>query len=167
MNAEAGGLPELKGDSDRRRKCLDMVEGHPGSHELKGSEHILLVDDEGAIAHLEKQMLTGLGYRVTERTSSLEALKVFEADPRRFDLVVTDMSMPNLTGILLASRILAVDSAPPVIVCTGFSEDLDYYADRSANIRGVLLKPVLKAELAAMVREVLDDNQTVQCAGPP
>jgi len=130
----------------------NIVENSPS-----GSERILLVDDEAAIAKLEKQMLERLGYRVTFRVSSLEALEAFKASPEAYDLVITDMSMPNMTGDRLASELIAIRPDIPIIICTGFSDRINPDQANAMGIKGFLMKPVVKAELAAFVRKVLDD----------
>jgi len=121
-----------------------------------GSERILLVDDEEAVARMEKQMLERLGYRITTCTSSLDALKTFEADPTAFDLVITDMSMPGMTGDRMARQMMALKPGLPVILCTGFSEQISPQMAASIGINGFLMKPVLLSELAGTVRRLLD-----------
>jgi PAS domain S-box-containing protein len=122
----------------------------------KGTEHILLVDDEPSIVHLEKQMLERLGYCITSFTGSKDALAAFETDPTQFDLVITDMHMPKLTGVQLAKKMIAVRPAIPVILCTGFSESIDKEKTESLGIKGLLMKPVGMMDLAHKVREVID-----------
>ncbi|MBN1615492.1 MAG: PAS domain S-box protein [Deltaproteobacteria bacterium] len=129
-----------------------IVESSPS-----GSERVLLVDDEAAIARLETQMLERLGYQVTFRVSSIEALEAFKASPESYDLVITDMSMPNMTGDRLARELIAVRPDIPVIICTGFSDRMNPDQARAMGIKGFLMKPVVKTELAALVRKVLDD----------
>jgi PAS domain S-box-containing protein len=127
-----------------------------------GTERILLVDDDGAVINLEKQMLERLGYQVTFRTSSLDAIEAFRADPDAFDLVITDMTMPNMTGDQLSRELLAIRTDLPVIICTGFSERLDQEKALSIGIRGFLMKPVVISEMAKIVRKVLDDSSAQQ-----
>jgi CheY-like chemotaxis protein len=122
-----------------------------------GSEGILLVDDEEPIVQLEKQLLQRLGYHVEERTSSIEALEDFRANPNAFDLVITDMNMPNLTGDKLATKLKSIKPGIPVIICTGFSVKIDEKKAKALGINGCLMKPVIKSELAQMVRKVLDE----------
>ena len=122
----------------------------------RGTERILLVDDEEAIAGLERKMLERLGYRVRSRTSSLEALEAFKANPDAYDLVITDMTMPNMTGDRLAQALRAIRPDLPVVICTGFSERIDRERAAAMGIRGFLMKPVVSADLARTVREVLD-----------
>lgn len=125
----------------------------------KGTERILLVDDEAPIANLEKQMLERLGYAVLKRTSSLEALETFRNNSDNFDLIITDMSMPQMTGDKLALEILKIRSNIPIIICTGFSEFVSKEQALSMGIKGFLMKPVVKADIANEVRRVLDEVQ--------
>jgi signal transduction histidine kinase/ABC-type amino acid transport substrate-binding protein/ActR/RegA family two-component response regulator len=123
---------------------------------LKGREHVLFVDDEAALVDLGQTMLTRLGYQVTPRTSSLEALEAFRADPQRFDLVITDMTMPNMTGDSLAEAVRAIRPDIPVIVCTGYSERMTEEKARAMGIAGFLYKPLLLEQLSRTVREALE-----------
>jgi PAS domain S-box-containing protein len=122
----------------------------------KGTEHILLVDDERAIVHLEKQMLERLGYRVTSFAGSVDVLTAFRSEPSCFDLIITDMNMPNLNGMQLAEKLTAIRSDIPVIICTGFSERINKENAAAKGIKGLLMKPVVMKDLAHKVREVLD-----------
>lgn len=123
-----------------------------------GSEHILLVDDEKQVAHVEKQMLNRLGYRVTMHTSSLEALECFRENPGAFDLLLTDGTMPGLTGDRLAQEVLAIRPDIPILLCTGFSETIDRQKAKHLGIKGFLMKPVVKSDMARMVRQILDNK---------
>ena len=105
---------------------------------------------------LGKQMLESLGYDVTTRTSSIEALELFKARPDRFDLVMTDMTMPNLPGSELALKIAEIRPDIPVILCTGFSHKITEERAKEMGIKAFLLKPILKGMLAETVRKVLD-----------
>nr|WP_320192744.1 transporter substrate-binding domain-containing protein [uncultured Desulfobacter sp.] len=120
-------------------------------------ERILLVDDEESVANLEKQILERLGYQVNHRINSVEAFEAFAADASRFDLVVTDMSMPNMTGDQLAKEMLAIRPDIPIIICTGFSERVNKEQAKSLGVKGFLMKPVVKSNMAQMVRSVLDE----------
>jgi PAS domain S-box-containing protein len=124
-----------------------------------GNERVLLVDDETSIVELEKQILERFGYRVTSRVNSLEALKAFKAKSSSFDLVVTDMNMPYLTGAQLAEELLTVKPDIPIILCTGFSERIDEEKAEALGIKGYLMKPIVVSEFARKVRNVLDDNK--------
>ena len=122
-----------------------------------GTERILLVDDEEPIARLEKQMLQRLGYKVTFRLSSIEALEAFKSNPQSFDLVISDMSMPIMSGDQLALELISIKRDIPVIICTGFSERINQKKAETYGIRGFLMKPVVRSELAKTVRRVLDE----------
>lgn len=135
---------------EKRINGPDSV-GLPG-----GKETILLVDDEVPVVRLVKQILERLGYKVHERTSSIEALQAFKAHPERFDLVITDMTMPNMDGAEFSKAVLAQRPDIPIILCTGFSETINDSIARQIGIRSILLKPVVKAELAGAVRSILD-----------
>ncbi len=121
-----------------------------------GDETILLVDDEAAVISIEKQMLERLGYHVIAQTSSLDALQAFGDSPDRFDLVITDMAMPNMTGDRLAQELFAIRPDIPVIICTGFSEKINKPKAKAAGINGFLMKPVIMSKMAEVVRRVLD-----------
>lgn len=121
----------------------------------RGSEHILLVDDEKPIVEIQQTMLERLGYTVTPRTSSVEALAAVRANPQKFDLLLTDMTMPNMTGEKLAAAIKEIRPDIAVILCTGFSEKIDLL-ENQPHIDGVLMKPTGRAEMAKTVRAVLD-----------
>jgi PAS domain S-box-containing protein len=121
-----------------------------------GSERILFVDDEAALVELGSVMLTTLGYRVTSRTSSIEALEAFRVRPHGFDLVITDMTMPNMRGDHLAMELLKIRPDIPIILCTGFSEMISEEKAKSFGIRQFIMKPISTNDLAKAVREALD-----------
>lgn len=121
-----------------------------------GTEHLLLVDDEEAIVNYEKQALESLGYRVVAKTSSIEALELFKAQKDRFDLVITDMTMPQMTGENLAKELMKIKPDIPVILCTGFSTKIDEKKAMAMGIRAFVLKPILKQKIARIIRAVLD-----------
>ena len=123
---------------------------------IGGSERILFVDDEKTLTDLGRQMLERLGYSVECRTSSIEALELFKSRPEHFDLVITDMTMPNLTGDRLTQEIMAIRADIPVILCTGFSEQISEESAKGLGIREFILKPLVMDRLAATVRAVLD-----------
>ncbi|MFH1982077.1 MAG: transporter substrate-binding domain-containing protein [Pseudomonadota bacterium] len=122
-----------------------------------GTERILIVDDEKAIVQLQTKALERLGYRVTSRSSSVEALEAFRSNSGAYDLVISDMTMPGMTGDDLAKALIQIRPDIPVIICTGFSERINKNRIQAAGIKGVLMKPVIKSDLAALVRKVLDD----------
>ena len=122
----------------------------------RGTEHILLVDDEIALTHMGSQMLARLGYQVTVRNSSVEALALFQTAPERFDLVLSDITMPQMSGDSLAQEIMRIRPGTPVILCTGYSNQISHEQAKAKGIHGVLSKPIVKHELAASIRNVLD-----------
>jgi len=125
-----------------------------------GNERILLVDDEDPIVRMEHQMLERLGYKVTSRGGSFEALEAFRSDPDNFDLVITDMSMPNMTGLKLAEELMQIRSDISVILCTGFSEGMSEEKVKSLGIKGLLMKPVALKDFSNMIRKVLDNKKS-------
>ncbi len=125
-----------------------------------GCERILLVDDEEPIAYMVKIMLERLGYQVTVRTSSQDALDAFKANPLKFDIVISDRGMPNMTGEQLARELISIRPGIPIILCTGFSDENDEHHAKSIGVKGFLKKPVATGDLAETVRKVLD-NVTV------
>lgn len=134
------------------------IEHPPTREELpSGSEYILLVDDEKAIADVTQTMLQRLGYRVSVRSSGFDALEAFRNLSDSIDLVITDLTMQQMTGLQLYREIKNIRPNIKVIVCTGFSEQLDNSKSKAIGIDGFLNKPVVMAELAAMVRSVLDN----------
>jgi PAS domain S-box-containing protein len=123
---------------------------------LSGHERILFVDDESALTGLGKQMLESLGYAVTAIESSLAALDAFRARPDAFDLVITDMTMPGLTGSELAKALMAIRPDIPVILCTGFSGLMNEQMAKQAGICEFIMKPYSLSILAGTVRRALD-----------
>jgi len=122
-----------------------------------GNERVLVVDDEKGMIDAIGKMLNHLGYQVVEQTSSVEALKIFKAEPDRFDLVITDQTMPNMTGMELAKIIMGIRSAIPIILCTGFSERVNEESAKAMGISAFVLKPIVMRDIAHIIREVLDD----------
>jgi CheY-like chemotaxis protein len=133
-----------------------------------GNERILIVDDELAIARTSAGLLDHLGYKTSYRTSSFEALELLRANPDAFDLVISDMTMPNMTGDKLAIAMMEIRPDLPVIICTGYSRRISETAAAEIGIRGFAYKPLVKADLANLVRKVLDASQNTgraKCAG--
>ena len=126
-----------------------------------GSEHILFVDDEETLARMGKNMLERLGYRVTMRTNSIEALATFENDPDSFDLVITDQTMPGMIGSALARKILQIKPGMPIILCTGYSNQISEEKASSFGIKGFAMKPLAKMEIALLIRKALDEKVSV------
>lgn len=124
-----------------------------------GSERIMVVDDERPIAELLQQVLTGLGYTVTAYSSSLEAVAEYRKHPDDFDAVITDMTMPDMTGAELAREMLSFRPELPIIMATGYNETIDAEKASRIGIRSFLLKPLKKAKLAQVLRTVLDNGE--------
>ncbi len=124
----------------------------------KGDEHILLVDDEESIIHTGREMLQFLGYKVTCCLKSLQALDLFTVDPRRFDLVITDMTMPQMNGDRFARELIAVRRDIPIIICTGYNPQIDETAAARIGAKAFIFKPLTLQQLAFLVREVIDDR---------
>ncbi|MFO7738578.1 MAG: response regulator, partial [Desulfatiglandaceae bacterium] len=122
-----------------------------------GTEKVLIVDDEKPIVAMQQQILEGLGYKVTSSTSSAEALEAFRANPDKFDIVITDMTMPDMTGDRLALNIKEIRPDVPVILCTGFSEKINEQKNGDPGVEGFIMKPVTRTELAKTVRCLLDE----------
>jgi PAS domain S-box-containing protein len=119
-----------------------------------GHERILFVDDEQALVDIGRQMLEHLGYELITRTSSIEALELFKAEPDAFDLVITDMTMPNMTGDKLAKAMMKIRTDIPIILCTGFSERITEENARKIGIRKLAMKPLAMRYLAEAIRGV-------------
>lgn len=131
------------------------------SEKTLGHEKILFVDDEAAIIKIGIQILEKLGYTVTGKTSSQEALQCFQEDPDKYDLVITDMMMPGMVGTILSKKIKEISPEIPIIICTGFSEQIDSEKAKSIGIQGFIRKPILMNELSLKIREVLDFTKQV------
>jgi CheY-like chemotaxis protein len=123
-----------------------------------GTEKLLFVDDEKPLAEAGRLMLEGLGYQVTAATDSTKALELFRERPDPFDLVVTDMTMPGLTGADLSTEILKIRPDIPIILVTGFSELINEESARALGIRAFAMKPLRRTNLAQLIRKVLDDH---------
>ena len=121
-----------------------------------GTERILFIDDEEQIVQMAQQILESLGYHVTPFASSLKAFEAFKAKPDEFDLVITDMTMPKMTGAELATKLLEIRSDIPIILCTGFSELMDEKKINAIGIREYIMKPVIRNNIAGTIRKVLD-----------
>ncbi len=140
---------------------LPAIDASPATPEsapepsFTGTEHILVVDDEPAIADITRLRLERLGYRVTMETSSLEALEIFRRNPDCFDLVITDQTMPHLTGEKMAKEMIRIQKDIPIILSTGYSSMVDELKIGEMGIRAFLMKPVEMKELSECVRRVL------------
>ncbi|QTA87233.1 ATP-binding response regulator [Desulfonema magnum] len=145
--------------------CLPLVKKEPTEQKpvsekllLGNGERILLVDDEQQIVQMEKLMLQRLGYEVTTLTSSSEALNLFRMKPENFDLVITDMTMPGMTGVELSKALMDIRADIPIILCTGFSEIITEEKAKAIGIDEYVMKPMLKSEIARAIRRTLGDK---------
>ena len=135
------------------------VEEKEPKKEIKGgAEGILFVDDEESIANLNRQRLERLGYQVKSTTKPLEALEWFKADPDQFDVIITDMTMPRMTGDRLAAEVLKIRPHMPVIIFTGYSERMSAKKAEALGVRKYIEKPIDLRNLASSIREVLDEK---------
>ena len=120
-----------------------------------GTGRILLVDDEEALVFVGQIMLEQLGYEVVPSTSSIEALEAFRAMPQRFDLVITDQTMPNMTGEEFVQKLQRIRPDIPIILCTGFSHVMNAAKAQAMGIDAFLMKPVAPRDLAVTIQQVL------------
>lgn len=125
----------------------------------KGKERILFVDDEEMLVYMQQEILERLGYDVVAVSNSSEALDIFKEDPEIFDLVITDQSMPGMTGIRLAKELMKIKPEIPIILCTGFSESVTRQDALASGIKEFIMKPVIKREIAGVIRKVLNRKE--------
>ena len=121
-----------------------------------GNERILFIDDEPFLVQIGRKMLESLGYKVTGRTSSIEALELFKTKAYNFDLVITDMTMPHMSGDELAKKMIHINPDIPIILCTGYSTQINQEQALSIGIQAFLSKPVPKLDYAKTIRRILD-----------
>ncbi len=126
-----------------------------GSHDPRGSGTVLFVDDEPDLVEMVTEMLQGFGYEVTSTADSNEAYEIFKKNPRRFDCIITDQTMPGLTGFELARRVLAENPEVPVIICTGYSEVVTKQQAQAAGIKEFVMKPIIRDDLGRIVKEAI------------
>ena len=139
----------------------DKAESEIIPHKIpSGKERILLVDDEAILAEVGKKMLERLGYNVTTQSSSIDALTLFKKNPDSFDVIVTDQTMPGMTGSDLATEILHIRPDMPIILCTGYSNQIDKATATSMGIKGFALKPLEKHTIANLIRNIMDDSSS-------
>ncbi|MFH1931093.1 MAG: PAS domain S-box protein, partial [Pseudomonadota bacterium] len=127
-----------------------------------GHQRILFVDDEPVLVDIGKKMLEHLGHQVITRTSSVEALEAFRNNPDKFDLVITDKTMPQMTGFGLAKEIKRIRPGVPIILCTGFSDTTDEDKARATGINGLVMKPVVMREMAEIIKRVSDGRGCIK-----
>ena len=121
----------------------------------KGKGRILMVDDEVDIVNAAKIILEQTGYEVMTFANSLEAWHTFKADPNRFDLLISDLTMPRLTGLELAKNVLSIRPDLPIIICTGFSESISTEKARDLGIKEVILKPLIPQNFTETIGNIL------------
>jgi PAS domain S-box-containing protein len=143
-------LPEIIDSSE------DKETSQTDAPDTTGTERILFVDDEATIVRMGKKMLEKLGYKVVAGNSGVEALELFRANPDQFDLVVTDMTMPHMTGDQLSGKLIEIRPDIPIILCSGFSEKMTEEAAKEIGIREFIMKPISRQVLSEIIRKVLD-----------
>lgn len=121
-----------------------------------GEERVLFIDDEELLTQMGKEMLERLGYQVTVRRNSLEALTTFQNHPEDFDVIITDQTMPEITGAELARQMLQIRPNIPIILCTGHSNQIDEQAAKELGIKEFALKPLSMSAIARLLRKVLE-----------
>jgi PAS domain S-box-containing protein len=126
-----------------------------------GNESILFVDDEKSIVDMTRKMLERLGYQVESRMSPIEALELFKSIPDQFDLVITDMTMPQMSGVRLSEELKAVRSDIPIIISTGYSSLIDEEKSKKLGIDAYVMKPIVIKDIAKTIREVLDQAKNL------
>ncbi|MBN1104949.1 MAG: response regulator [Deltaproteobacteria bacterium] len=122
----------------------------------RGTQRILLVDDEAVIVEMYSEILRCLGYTVDSSVDPLRALDLFRADPACYDLVITDMTMPKMRGDRLAAEVMRLRPEIPVILCTGFSDQISESIAREMGIRAFVMKPIVIGDIAEKIRRVLE-----------
>ena len=139
-------IPAVEGEDEGCAMPLDGIAG--------GKESILLIDDEQIMVELGTVILERLGYQVTPATGSLQALELFRANAGRYDLIITDCSMPDMTGTDMAKEIHRIRPGIPIILCTGFTEKVD--PGTAAEFAGTIMKPYIAKDIAELVRKLFD-----------
>jgi CheY-like chemotaxis protein len=124
----------------------------------RGNERILLVDDEIALADVGTQVLERLGYHVVGKSNAIEALETFNREPEKFHLVISDLTMPHMTGFQLAEKIKQIKPDTPIILCSGFTSNATKKQIKNSGVCDFITKPINKNELARLVRKVLDSK---------
>ena len=136
---------------------MERIEEPVAEEPPRGDEGILLIDDDPTLAELGKESLEALGYHVVAKTSSVEALEIFRAQPERFALVITDQTMPDMTGTALAVKLMEIRPGIPIILCTGYSEQVTKNRAQEMGICEFMMKPLVVGDLARTIRKVLDE----------
>jgi PAS domain S-box-containing protein len=162
VNSEPGKGTTFHVFFPRLAEARDAPEGDFISPVPRGDGCILFVDDEEDLVYAGRKTLKRFGYEVIAKTNSIEALESFRTEPHRFDLVITDQTMPQMTGVQLAREILRIRSDIPIILCTGFSpnseETTTMEEAKAAGVRELVMKPLNKTEMAQIVRRLLNKS---------
>jgi PAS domain S-box-containing protein len=137
---------------------IKETETHP-----TGTERILVIDDESSLVKMVTQILERSGYEVVGKTSSPDALKAFKEDHERFDLVITDVAMPEMSGERVAQEIIQIRPDIPIILCTGHSDRMDENRAMALGIKSFVMKPLERTDLTKTVRKVLDEAKSKGC----
>lgn len=143
-------LPALKTQKVPEQAKIDKL--------LRGTESILFVDDEEALVQVNIQLLEKLGYRVTGNTNSHEALAAFKKAPDKFDLVISDQTMPGMTGVELARKLMEIRQDVPIILITGYSDVINRKKAKEMGIRELVMKPILASDLSRTIRNAIDNQ---------
>jgi len=157
-------FPEIESGEEQPGR-LEAAEPAGETPRITGEGKILFIDDDPTLAYLADELLGGLGYKVVTKTSSVEALNYFQESPDQFDLVITDMTMPVMTGDRLAQRILEIRSDIPVILCTGYNEYISREKSERIGICELVMKPFEMADLDAIIQRVLNRGGKIPQAG--
>jgi len=144
-------IPKILSDVASEKKKIARVQ--------KGEGRILVVDDEDLLTEMSRQRLERLGYGVVGKTDSIEALEIFRAEPDTFDLVITDYTMPNMTGFDLSKEILHIRPDVPIIMCSGLHEPVPREKIEEIGIRDFFEKPIGNDDFARLVLDVLDKSR--------
>ena len=140
----------------------NSVQELPKTEAVKGSEHVLFIDDEKSLGIMIERMLTGLGYQVSVCNQPAEALALFKANPFNFDMVITDLTMPQMNGLQLSQALISIRPDLPILLCTGYGEQLKQDQCQGIGICERLYKPIAKGELAAAIRKAMSTKRLVE-----
>jgi DNA-binding NtrC family response regulator len=148
-------LPKIVNESD--------IKSDKGTQPTKGRERILIIDDEASVVNAVKPGLERLGYEIVAKTSSIEAIELFHKDYKKIDMVITDHTMPEMTGFALAKEIKIIQPDIPIILCTGHGDIVDKEKAEEAGVRDIISKPVILYEMVAVIRQAFDNNSLREC----
>jgi CheY-like chemotaxis protein len=145
-------LPKIIDVILKKEDQMEIIQG--------GNERILLVEQDPALIEAEKELLEELGYIIEATINSADAYKMFESKPNKYDLIITDFTMPNLTGLQLIKKIRAKDSKIPVILCTGLNEIVSKEEANELKIGDFINKPIDLINLAKIIRKLIEKNKS-------